>query len=626
MSSTRAMATRTAVAAPTPARALQVRPPVATPARLGAGEHLPDDVRSYFEPRFGADFSGVRLHRDAAGANATDALHAEAFTVGQHIALGPGRFAPSTVAGRQLLGHELAHVVQQGRGGAAPDGHAGSAVEQDARQAGEAAATGAATIPVKAASGVGISRQEKSDDPERVNRNVGLANELYTSFLSSPLVPDKAKSAVKGSNDWLKQQATKLGITDEQRHQVVSSIVDAVGPKTVAAAQTIVVPPSAPPQKAASPPPAAKPVAAPAPKPRASPPAAAPTQADVPSLDLGAAAFGPQKADPSQVHWVGNPATQPSWTKGMRLWTDEKGNKNLYSPETGLSTWNRDGKQVNLAAPEDAKAQRIMRSVLELSRTGGKRYAEGKGWLDDAGWQAHLRERRAALAPEAKRRIDILEDGTKEWAKTQGGAAALASAPSHLLGGRSRGDPARFVAEARQNLEIGLHEIDKAQTPDELAEAEDFVRFAQSFGEQQFSSYREDVYTGGERTITGIKAAPIVVAVGGTAFVSGPLIATYGGVGVTLKVAAGGAAVGAGLSAARQGAQFLDHSRTEWSGTEIGQGALFGAAMPFVPGLAPTMIGKGVESAGDEFAQGHNWTGALDTASVATPFAVKGAP
>jgi hypothetical protein len=70
------------------------------------------------EPRFGYDFSGVRIHTDARAAELAGAIQARAFAVGQEIFFGAGEFAPETSHGRQLMAHELTHVVQQERGAA----------------------------------------------------------------------------------------------------------------------------------------------------------------------------------------------------------------------------------------------------------------------------------------------------------------------------------------------------------------------------------------------------------------------------------------------------------------------------------------------------------------------------
>ncbi|NBF39487.1 MAG: DUF4157 domain-containing protein [Spirochaetes bacterium] len=80
----------------------------------GGGKPLPGSVRSFFEPRFGADFSDVRVHTSRQADAAARAVHAEAFTVGRDVAFRSGAYRPGTEAGKQLLAHELTHVVQQG--------------------------------------------------------------------------------------------------------------------------------------------------------------------------------------------------------------------------------------------------------------------------------------------------------------------------------------------------------------------------------------------------------------------------------------------------------------------------------------------------------------------------------
>lgn len=84
----------------------------------GSGESLSSDVRTDMEQRFGHDFSRVRVHTDDVAARSAEDIRAEAYTSGHHIAFGAGHYAPETMDGRQLLAHELAHVVQQdgGRG------------------------------------------------------------------------------------------------------------------------------------------------------------------------------------------------------------------------------------------------------------------------------------------------------------------------------------------------------------------------------------------------------------------------------------------------------------------------------------------------------------------------------
>jgi hypothetical protein len=70
-------------------------------------------LRSYFEPRFERDFSEVRVHAASDTARGAQGIDARAFTVGRDIGFAAGEYAPATPRGRQLIAHELAHVVQQ---------------------------------------------------------------------------------------------------------------------------------------------------------------------------------------------------------------------------------------------------------------------------------------------------------------------------------------------------------------------------------------------------------------------------------------------------------------------------------------------------------------------------------
>jgi hypothetical protein len=55
----------------------------------------------------------LRVHTDSRAAESADSVNALAYTVGRQIVFGSGRYAPQTTAGKQLLAHELTHVVQQ---------------------------------------------------------------------------------------------------------------------------------------------------------------------------------------------------------------------------------------------------------------------------------------------------------------------------------------------------------------------------------------------------------------------------------------------------------------------------------------------------------------------------------
>ncbi len=79
----------------------------------GSGQPLPESVRSFFEPRFGYDFSRVRVHADTRAAESAQAQNARAYTIGSSIVFGAGEYQLATNKGRRLLAHELTHTLQQ---------------------------------------------------------------------------------------------------------------------------------------------------------------------------------------------------------------------------------------------------------------------------------------------------------------------------------------------------------------------------------------------------------------------------------------------------------------------------------------------------------------------------------
>jgi hypothetical protein len=82
--------------------------------RSTGGEPLTSDVRGFMEPRFGADFSDVRIHHDAESASLNNQLSARAFTYQNHIFFSRDQYQPGTSKGKHLLAHELTHTIQQG--------------------------------------------------------------------------------------------------------------------------------------------------------------------------------------------------------------------------------------------------------------------------------------------------------------------------------------------------------------------------------------------------------------------------------------------------------------------------------------------------------------------------------
>src|SRR4249920_3874642 len=137
---------------PAPAKAAKPSP-CATAARVlpvwrrESGQPLDPRARVLLETNFGFDFSSVRVHTDARAAEAARAVRAHAYTQGEHIVFAGGRYTLGTEQGLRLVGHELAHVVQQSTGRVASSGGPASIVtdprlEREADVAGDRVARG----------------------------------------------------------------------------------------------------------------------------------------------------------------------------------------------------------------------------------------------------------------------------------------------------------------------------------------------------------------------------------------------------------------------------------------------------------------------------------------------------
>ena len=137
----------------------QLAPSAGTPARRPSrGRPLDPAVRVQLEPRFGHDFGHVRVHTDDDATASARALDARAYTVGADVAFGAGQYAPGSAAGRELIAHELAHVVQQARGGATPD------TEARADAAASRAMRGG-SVDAASLGGAPVGVQTKPDEP-----------------------------------------------------------------------------------------------------------------------------------------------------------------------------------------------------------------------------------------------------------------------------------------------------------------------------------------------------------------------------------------------------------------------------------------------------------------------------
>jgi hypothetical protein len=134
------------------------------------GQPLDGGTRAFMEPRFGHDFSKVRVHADAPAAESAEAINAQAYTVGRDVVVGDGKYQPWTTEGRKLLGHELAHVVQQqayASGGTSElrTTHPSENSEHEARAAANAIVTGNAfELHTQQPSAIGLVQRQEEED------------------------------------------------------------------------------------------------------------------------------------------------------------------------------------------------------------------------------------------------------------------------------------------------------------------------------------------------------------------------------------------------------------------------------------------------------------------------------
>lgn len=112
-----------------------IAPPIVHDVLRSPGQPLDTATRQFFEPRFGQDFSQVRVHTDARAAESAQVVNALAYTVGHSVVFGEGKYSPFGSEGRSLLAHELTHIVQQngcGTGRQLTIGEPGDHHEQEA--------------------------------------------------------------------------------------------------------------------------------------------------------------------------------------------------------------------------------------------------------------------------------------------------------------------------------------------------------------------------------------------------------------------------------------------------------------------------------------------------------------
>ncbi|MDF2837001.1 MAG: hypothetical protein K0Q63_2641, partial [Paenibacillus sp.] len=173
----------------------------------GSGTGMPPEVQAKMERTMGADFSGVRIHTG----HQAGAVGALAFTQGTDIHFAPGQYKPDSPSGQKLLGHELAHVVQQKEGRVSPTARLATgqplndspALEREADMLGARAASAPepAAAPIQRAASSDGSSSSAKPVIQRMPRPSEVKNKL-----------GEPKEHVK--NPFHNRFTKKLGVTD----------------------------------------------------------------------------------------------------------------------------------------------------------------------------------------------------------------------------------------------------------------------------------------------------------------------------------------------------------------------------------------------------------------------------
>jgi hypothetical protein len=194
--------------------------PTADRDPVRAGEPLDTEVRRQMEAYLAADFSRVRVHTGPEAAESARSLNARAFTVGTDIAFGAGQYSPSTRAGRQVLSHELAHVVQQGSDRAVTPrrGLAPAAAEREARDVGRGASGAGPGHPPVRPSSDAVGHIQHFDSFEHIQLGDTAAGGPTGYILldcHARDLPQHATPTVGWPSDWIRRYAA--GTPDQRR-------------------------------------------------------------------------------------------------------------------------------------------------------------------------------------------------------------------------------------------------------------------------------------------------------------------------------------------------------------------------------------------------------------------------
>jgi hypothetical protein len=142
----------------------ETAPPIVHEVLRGPGRPLDNDTRFFMESRFNQDFSQVRIHTGDRASESAKSINAKAYTLGSNVVFGSGEYKPKANTGKEILAHELTHVVQQNFNGQPMDlasptvMPAAHPAEREALKAVQQLQAGS-IIPSVSSQGISIQRQ-----------------------------------------------------------------------------------------------------------------------------------------------------------------------------------------------------------------------------------------------------------------------------------------------------------------------------------------------------------------------------------------------------------------------------------------------------------------------------------
>jgi hypothetical protein len=210
-------------------------PPIVGDVLAESGRPLDMPSRAMMEPRFGHDFSGVRIHSGARASQSAQAVDALAYAVGNHVVIDESRWPSSGPSRDRMLAHELTHVVQQSSGAVTHDrtmplriGGSDDPLEHEADSMAQGVVGGAATSQGDA-SGV-LRRQKGQAKPEKEGaKNCGpnmtgwLVHQMNKAKSNPDVLQVKLSLAMARTNGVQAGVSSLNALEDEVRTRVIDA-------------------------------------------------------------------------------------------------------------------------------------------------------------------------------------------------------------------------------------------------------------------------------------------------------------------------------------------------------------------------------------------------------------------